>query len=188
MWNCGRIPAPMKTGPVGNTVMPLIYALAPITQYRRQAHQSVLRYSCRKCFRKRLTQMSRCKSRNTLNCGWTTSARHFGLSLSTVWGRSSVIASLSARRRPLGQKSTETSCGTASSMMNIQPFRKQNCDTRSGEPQWWKRDSSIPPWIFEGCGYDQFKIRTPSVISDSQNSVADKNSPPKDTFSSEALV
>jgi hypothetical protein len=32
------------------------------------------------------------------------------------------------------------------------------------------------------------KIRTPSVISDSQNSIADKNSPPKDTFSSEALV
>jgi hypothetical protein len=56
------------------------------------------------------------------------------------------------------------------------------------EPQWWKSDSSIPTWIFEGCVYDQFKIRTPSVISDSQNSISDKNSPPKDTFSSEALV
>jgi hypothetical protein len=58
----------------------------------------------------------------------------------------------------------------------------------SNDGGWTVMHSSIPAWIFEGCVYDQFKIRTPSVISDSQNSVADKNSPPKDTFSSEALV
>src|ERR1035437_9980404 len=139
-----------------------------------------------KCSRKRLTQTSRCTSRSITNCGWTTSAPPSVPGSSTVWESSPDTDSSFGKRTPHGRRLTGTSCGTGSSMMSARRLRKRNCGTQLGEPPSWRGDSFIPTWIFEGCLYDQF--RTPSVISDSQNSVEDKTTPPKDSFSSEALV
>jgi hypothetical protein len=59
-----------------------------------------------------------------------------------------------------------------------------NCFTDKGFQEMIPR---IPTWVFEGWMYDQFKIGTASVISNSQNSVADKNSPRRILFGGDCV-